>query len=272
MADDRSAADGTAVPTLTQDEIETGLRRLGLQRGDAVEVHSSLSSMGYVTGGAETVIAALLAVVGEEGAVLMSCYAVTPALPVSEAERARGIAWKVRWLPPDTRERTGMGVVSDTFRWRPDVVCGEGLHRVCAWGHDADRHRRSYEHLLAVDGWALLIGVDIWRCSSMHLAERVPIPASISAHWALPPDLARDYPEDEWGIGYGGTPGDAWGTVWAEAMRRGLIRQRQIGAAQCALFKAKAMVAIYEQMRREDPYGLFGLEAQSDDAEKAAGG
>ena len=41
--------------TITQKEIEAGLRELGLRRGDAVEVHSSLSSFGWVEGGATAV-------------------------------------------------------------------------------------------------------------------------------------------------------------------------------------------------------------------------
>jgi len=247
---------------LTQMEIERGLRDLGLQRGDAVEVHSSLSSLGWVEGGAEAVIAALIAVVGSGGAIVMSCYPVSPPLPLTDEDRARGIAWKVRWLPPDTKERTGTGTVADAFRWRPDVVCGEDCHRVCAWGRDAALHAaQGYAHLVAVDGWALLIGVDIYRCSSMHLAERVPVPQAIVQCFALPDDIARDYPEEEWGIGYGGTPGDPWRTVWDDAERQGLIRHGRIGQADCSLFRARALVRIYEEMRRTDPYGLFGLEA-----------
>jgi aminoglycoside N3'-acetyltransferase len=245
---------------LTQVEIERGLRALGLRRGDAVEVHSSLRSLGWVEGGAEAVIEALIAVVGFEGAIAMSCYPVSPPLPLTTEERARGIAWKVRWLPPDTRERTGTGIVADTFRWRPDVVCGEGQHRVCAWGRDAALHAaEGYAHLVAIDGWALLIGVDIYRCSSMHLAEHVPVPQAITGRFDLPEDLTRDYPEDKWAIGYGDTPGDPWATVWDGAEQQGLIRHGRIGQAECALFRAGALVRIYEQMRRSDPYGLFGL-------------
>jgi aminoglycoside 3-N-acetyltransferase len=252
---------------LTQSEIERRLRDLGLRHGDAVEVHSSLRSMGWVAGGTEAVIEALIAVVGPQGAIVMSCYPVSPPLPLTDEDRARGITWKVRWLPPDTKERTGIGMVTDTFRWRPDVVCGTGPHRVCAWGRDAAIHAaRGYAHLVAIDGWALLIGVGIDRCSSMHLAEHVPVPPTIVQRFELPGDIARDYPEEEWGIGYGSTPGDAWGTVWQVAEQEGLIRHGRIGQAECTLFRAGALVRIYEEMRRTDPYGLFGLKAPADDA------
>jgi aminoglycoside 3-N-acetyltransferase len=254
---------------LTQPEIERGLRDLGLRRGDAVEVHSSLSSLGWVEGGAEAVIEALIAVVGPEGSIVMSCYPVSPPLPLTEEDRARGIAWKVRWLSPETAERTGMGAVADAFRWRRDVTCGTDPFRVCAWGRDAAVHAaQGYAHLVEIDGWALLIGVDIYRCSSMHLAEDVPVPQAITRRFDLPQDIARDYPEEEWGIGYGGTPGDPWMAVWQEAERQGLIRHGRIGQADCALFRAGALVRIYEQMRRTDPYGLFGLEEPAEDADR----
>lgn len=38
---------------LTQVDIESGLRKLGLEEGQIVEVHSSLSSFGWVNGGAK---------------------------------------------------------------------------------------------------------------------------------------------------------------------------------------------------------------------------
>lgn len=53
---------------LTKRDIEEGLRKLGLDRGDVTEVHSSLSSFGKVRGGASTVVDALMNVVGEDGA------------------------------------------------------------------------------------------------------------------------------------------------------------------------------------------------------------
>lgn len=245
---------------LTQKDIETGLCELGLRRGDAVEVHSSLSSFGWVEGGATTVIEALMRVVGEDGALVMSAYPVSPPIPLTKEEVARGITWKVRILDPNSDERTGLGVVVDTFRKRPDVVCGTNFFRGCAWGHDAHLHCQGYQHLLDIDGWTLLLGVDIGRCSSMHLAEDVPIPEEIRERFRVPADILRDYPQDRWRIGYGATPGDPWAKVWAEAQQRGLIRTRTIGQSACKLFKARAMVSIYEEMRRTDPFALFGLE------------
>jgi aminoglycoside N3'-acetyltransferase len=45
--------------------------------------------------------------------------------------------------------------------------------------------------------------------------------------------------------------------VYAEADRQRLIRRHQIGNAICQLFKARAMVTIFREWRRSDPFGLF---------------
>ena len=66
---------------LTQLDIVNGLKALGLEQGAVVEVHSSLSSLGYVEGGAPTVIKALIEVVGEQGAVVMPADRISPLLP-----------------------------------------------------------------------------------------------------------------------------------------------------------------------------------------------
>jgi aminoglycoside N3'-acetyltransferase len=54
-----------------------------------------------------------------------------------------------------------MGAIADEFRRRPGTVLGRGVHRVCAWGRDAQRHAEGYQHLLEADGSVLLLGVGI---------------------------------------------------------------------------------------------------------------
>jgi len=198
-------------------------------------------------------------VVGRAGTLVMSAYPVTPPLPLTADDQAQGITWKVRWLPESTAERTGMGLVADTFRQRPDVLCGSGRSRTCAWGHAAEWHLNGYQGLLAVDGWCLLLGVGIDRCSSMHAAEDVPLPASFNAYFAVPEAVRQRYDPDTWIVGYGGTPDDAWQKVYAAADQQGLIRHTSIGQASCHLFKARSVVAIYKGWRQTDPFSLYGV-------------
>ena len=252
---------GTFPQILTRTDVETGLRTLGLADGMAIEVHSSLSAFGTVDGGAETVIDALMNVIGPDGALVMPAFPYSPPQPLSDEDQARGIVLKLRLLTPDASERTGMGVIADTFRRRPDVVTGPGFHRTCAWGKDVDKHSQSFQHLLDIDGWALLLGVDIHSLSTMHYAEHRAggVPAGITACFAAGADLKVDYPPDKWYVEVGSTPEDGWGKIQAEAFRRGLIRQRLIGSARCLLFRAAAVTAIFEEALRADPYGLFGV-------------
>lgn len=46
-------------------DIKRKLKEIGLESGDNVIVHTSLKSMGYVYGGAQAVIEALIETVGE---------------------------------------------------------------------------------------------------------------------------------------------------------------------------------------------------------------
>ena len=249
---------------LRQKDLIDGLKGLGLERGAAIEVHSSLSSMGFVEGGAQTVIQALMEVAGKEGAIVMSAYLVTPLLPLTEEEKRKGITAKVRMLDENEECKTGMGVVVDTFRKLPDTYLGKGIHRVCAWGHNAKLHSQGYPYLLSIDGWVLLIGVDIHRCSCMHTAEdKVEWPQQVLKHFQLPEEIQRLYPESDWYVEYNDPhkplPVDAWGKVQKEAERRGLIRRGYIGKAECMLFKGKPVVDIYEEFLRNDPFELFGI-------------
>jgi aminoglycoside 3-N-acetyltransferase len=250
-------------PVVTQSMLEAGLRTLGLVHGDAVEVHSSLRAFGWVDGGAAAIVDALMQIVGSEGTLVMSAYYVSDDIPLTADDKARGIHWKVKVLPEDSPEPIGLGAVVAEFLRRPGVVCGPGILRVCAWGQDADRHRQGYEYLLDIDGWILLLGVGIDACSSLHLAEDVRLPEQIRAYYQIPEDIHRDYDPQHWSIGYGGTGAPVWDKVYAEADRQGLIRQHQIGNATCQLFKARAMVTIYREWRRSDPFGLFEVPKDS---------
>jgi aminoglycoside 3-N-acetyltransferase len=248
--------------TVTRSDLERGLARLDVRAGHRVEVHSSLRAFGRVEGGAGAVIEALLNTVGAAGAIVMSAYPLARPEVLTPEERSRRLAWKCRVLPEGSTERTAMGAVVDAFKGRPDVVCGPGLHRVCAWGRDRERYRQGYAALVEDDGRVLLLGVGIDRCSSLHLADELPLPAAISACWEVPADVRRDYPDDRWSVGVGaGTPDDAWAKVYERADRAGRFRRARIGQADCHFFKARDVLAILAEWRRADPYGLYGVPA-----------
>lgn len=55
---------------MARSRLARDLRELGLVPGEMVMVHCRMSALGYVVGGAETVVRALLDVLGPEGALI----------------------------------------------------------------------------------------------------------------------------------------------------------------------------------------------------------
>jgi aminoglycoside 3-N-acetyltransferase len=62
------------VDIATKETIACELLESGLRRGAVILVHSSLSSLGWVAGGAETVIGGLLEAIGEDGTLLLPAF------------------------------------------------------------------------------------------------------------------------------------------------------------------------------------------------------
>lgn len=109
-------------PIVQKHDIIIGLKSLGLSPGDIVMVHSSLSSMGYVVGGADTVIDAFLEVIGPTGTLVM------PTLCQKDKER-RFQTWNIATSPSD------VGRITETFRLRPGVIRSDhATHSVAAFG------------------------------------------------------------------------------------------------------------------------------------------
>ena len=68
-------------------ELKDLLRQLGLERGDTVMLHASLKAFGYLIGGAETIIEALLSTLGPEGTLVMPSQTVVSACPQGMARK-----------------------------------------------------------------------------------------------------------------------------------------------------------------------------------------
>ncbi|WP_347246334.1 AAC(3) family N-acetyltransferase, partial [Thermogutta sp.] len=92
---------------VTKQHIIDGLRELGLRAGDTVVVHSSLSSFGKVQGGAETVVEALLEVLGPEGTLAVPTFNFEPDVfdPDSTPSVVGQITEAVRKLPGAIRSK-----------------------------------------------------------------------------------------------------------------------------------------------------------------------
>ena len=106
----------------TRERIAVDLRALGVRPGTTLLMHSSLSSLGFVVGGAGAVIGALSEVIGPDG---------TLVLPTHSWERAgRGdFTFDLRSTP------SCVGVISEAFRTMPGVTRSlHPTHAVSAMG------------------------------------------------------------------------------------------------------------------------------------------
>ena len=122
---------------LNKQDLINGLCKAGINKGDEIEVHSSLSSFGYVDGGAENVISALKEAVGDNGSIFMPALRLSPELPLTEEDKKAGITSKIKILP-ENRTHSAMGIIADTFRMMPDTVTGDGIFAVSGWGRNSN--------------------------------------------------------------------------------------------------------------------------------------
>lgn len=242
---------------LTGSDLANGLHQLGVHAGMALEVHCSLSSFGYLEGGSDTVINVLMQQVGVDGAIVMPSFRLSPNLPLTDEDQRLGLTMKIHILSED-EEHSAMGIVSDTFRQRPDVMTGDGVFRVSAWGKDAITHSASFQHLIDNDGYALLLGVDIYRLSTMHYVEDA-LPDEIRSKFKPSPEARAKYPEDQWFIESWVPDTKPWYAIQNEAYAKGFITDTHIGNAKCMFFKVRPVIELYRQALLECPFELYGL-------------
>ncbi len=72
---------------ITKDRLVNDLTKLGVKEGDLLNVKASLKSIGYIEGGANTLIKALLEVVGEKGTIVTDSFVNCYPLPLSKKHR-----------------------------------------------------------------------------------------------------------------------------------------------------------------------------------------
>lgn len=175
---------------VTMQSLAQDLRHLGVTAGQIVVVHSSLSQLGWVCGGAVAVIEALLSVLGPAGTLVMPAHTPHNTDPANwENPPVPQDWWKVirENTPPFDPQKTpswGMGVIAETFRSYPGVL--RSAHPVtsfCALGADAARitgshslehgfgHESPLGQVYALGGYVLLLGVGHSSNSSLHVAE-----------------------------------------------------------------------------------------------------
>lgn len=170
---------------VTREDVARELHKAGVNRGDNLLVHSSMSSLGWVEGGPDAVIDGILDVIEPDGTAMVPTFnywateifdpQITPGLTgaVSEALRRRSTA--VRSLHP-THSVAAIGRRASEFTSNHDVA-------------GALRLDSPVDRLAKANGWVVLLGVRHDSNSTVHVGEAYAKP------WYLGFPFTADDPE-----------------------------------------------------------------------------
>ena len=164
-------------------DVAAGLGQLGIAPGDTVFFHSSLSSMGHVVGGPETVVAGILDLVGPTGTIVVPTFTLTERLGPFGS-----------WYDHETTA-SSVGLLTETLRRRPDALRSyHPTHSMAAVGRLARmvtaQHRYAFgrispwcdagfaqgspfDLLVRWNAWYVLLGVSFQVQTLMHYLETI---------------------------------------------------------------------------------------------------
>jgi aminoglycoside 3-N-acetyltransferase len=243
--------------TVNKEGLIAGFKRIGLNPGSTVLVHSALSQFGRVDGGADTVIDAIIETVGESGTVLV------PTLTGDETLSPEN--------PPtfDLANTPGWtGIIPETLRKRPQAVRSlHPTHSAAAIGANAamltqDHHQSitpcdlfsPYGKLAQEEqGFILLLGVDHDANTTLHHVEEV-----VGVTYHLQKGLANctlivdgEQTKRHYYLHQYGTPRN-FNVINQLLTERRIQRRVKIGKAEVRLIHAQSMVRLVAQCLRAD--------------------
>lgn len=155
--------------------MKADFQKLGIESDDVILMHSSLSSLGYVEGGAETVIDTLLAIL-TNGTLLVPALSFDFSIPSK--------SFSVKETP------SCVGAISEYFRTREGVIRSmHPSHSVCGIGRYAEEllsqhidtdtpvgSKSPFALLPEYGGKILMVGCGIGHNTSMHGVEELSKP------------------------------------------------------------------------------------------------
>jgi len=246
-------------PHVTKDDIKRGLRSLNITAG--VEVHSSLSSFGYVEGGAETVVDALLETFPLVMVPTFTDQTWTFAPDGVHYERNGDmVEWNklVASRPakpwhPDMPAHKRIGAIPEAFRKRPGVIRStHPTHALAAKGPGAaeilatqtlENPMGAIETFLKQGGWILMLGARIGACTAYHAAEHLA-GFPYFRRWAIDSDgLTCELP----------VPMCAGGIKNLVPLLAGVARETKIGNSKVLAWPGPEFLEISVGALRRDP-------------------
>ena len=192
--DKKKETEGSVVKYTTKPNTITSLKRdfeaLGVKPGANIIMHSSLSKIGWTIGGPVSVIRAIMQALTPKGTLVMPAFSSENSDPSNWEHPPVPEHWwdtirkEMPAFDPQITPPRGLGRVIDTFRTWPGVLrSNHPVSSFVAWGKNAnfiiDNHELKADlgensplsRLYDLDGQTLLIGVNHYNNSSLHLAE-----------------------------------------------------------------------------------------------------
>jgi aminoglycoside 3-N-acetyltransferase len=240
-------------------ELASAFQALGLQ-GISVIAHASLKPFGYIPGGAEAVLNAMLA---SFASVIMPTHTYKTKIIPEVGPPNNGLVYgngiyKNKMAQPfhlEMRADPMMGVLSEALRNYPSAM--RTAHPILSFaGVNADYTlftQTLYEPLAPIgalaaqEGWVVLINVDHTVNTSIHYAEKLAGRKQF-VRWALVDDRAVECPN---------YPGDSMGFQAIEEHIRRDTRRVQIGDAFIDAIPLKRLFEVVQRLIKQDPLALL---------------
>lgn len=175
---------------VTKLDILNALKKIGVENGQNIIVHTSMKSFGFVCGGPQIIIEALIESVGEEGTIMM------PTQTWKNLDPSYGVHWeepkewwdiiRSNWpaYDKDITPTNSMGAVAEMFRrWPGAMRSNHPVRSFSAWGKNANHLVNNHNlsdifgetspvaKLYDLDGYVLLLGTSYDKNTSIHLAD-----------------------------------------------------------------------------------------------------
>jgi len=252
------------LPPITKSRLTADFKKLGVKRADTIMLHASVKAIGWVVGGPDVVIRALLDVLGEEGTLMM--YVGWEDSPYNLAKWSK--EWQKAYLeecppfnPATSRAHRKWSILTEYLRTWPGAHRSSNPEASCAAvGAKAkwltEDHPLQYGYgpcsplakLCEADGKVLLLGAPFSAITLLHYAEHLArIPNKLVVRYKMP--ILQDGKRVWVDVEEFDTCGDVLPDVaeYFEAIPREFLasgkgRSGKIGEAQSYLFDAAEFV------------------------------
>ncbi len=247
---------------ITREQITGDLRALDILTGDAVMMHSSLSALGFVDGGAETVVDALLETVGQEGTLLVPAF--RDSVWGDPANFTNSDCDCTQAGPLCSSQQSGFqGVIAETVRQRSGSL--RSCHPTHSWvalgpaaqdllvGHkDCPTFCGSpnpFEPLVEKDGCVLTLGVGIDSITLWHYYEEILQIPYMGHFWPRERHLNHC-------VGAKRIQYEFPGIMQDVCIAAGILREGKVGKGRSGLMRARAFESFMATILADDPWCL----------------